>query len=185
MQKGKAYLGEFFPKLIDLLSLCRSNFDMSDWWEIIYKLHSKEEVEQIGITLWTIWTFRNQAVASKEEPDEWQLTHQGKQNLKEQRKRTLPNLSEIRLESLRNHEKWTLPPNFLKINSNASWNDEAGCRGIGWIIRNSSGSLVKAGCKRINRKWSVKNLELAAIKEGLTSYLSSGQPENDSFDCGS
>lgn len=42
---------------------------------------------------------------------------------------------------------------------------------MGWIIRDSSGSLVEAGCKQIKRRWTIKTLEILAIKEGLKAYL--------------
>lgn len=44
---------------------------------------------------------------------------------------------------------------------------------MGWIIRDSNGSLVGAKCKRIERRWSIKFLEAEVIHEGLKSYVGS------------
>lgn len=136
---------------MDLSFLCKEDKDMKDWWKEINDHHSKEEAEQIGIILWTIWNYRNQISVNNERMDEQKLMLWVKRNLEEQRKHTSSLLPEIRLESLRNHDFWTPPPqNFLKLNSDASWNESLKVGGIGWIIRNSSGSLVKAGYKCIN-----------------------------------
>lgn len=172
-KKVKHIWEHFFPNLMELPLLCRESADMESLWENITNHHNKEGLERIGRILWTIWTFRIQATISKAIPEEGQLVHRVQRNLEDQRKRTSLSISAIRLESLRKKEFWTPPPpTFLKLNSDASWNEATGTGGVGWVIRNSSGSLVQAGGKRLKRKRDINLLEFAAIKEELSSYLS-------------
>lgn len=56
------------------------------------------------------------------------------------------------------------------MNSDASWNESLNLWGIGWIIRDSSGSLIGSGIKQVGRKWNIKSMEALAIKEGLKAY---------------
>lgn len=59
----------FFPNLTKTILSCRPGMDMGDAWEIIFKHHSKEEWERIGIIIWTIWNFRNQVAVNKQNPE--------------------------------------------------------------------------------------------------------------------
>lgn len=47
--------------------------------------------------------------------------------------------------------------------------------GVGWIARDSLGSPIEAGCTNIQRNWPIKSLEALAIREGLSTYLSTNQ----------
>lgn len=54
----------------------------------------------------------------------------------------------------------------------ARGSDESQNRGgIGWIMRDSSGSTICRGLRIINGKWSIKMLEMRAILEGLRCFL--------------
>lgn len=59
----------------------------------------------------------------------------------------------------------------MKINVDTSWNEAQKQGGIGWIIRDSLGSLVGLGCSKIKRRWSIRVLEASTIKEGIEAYL--------------
>ena len=37
--------------------------------------------------------------------------------------------------------------------------------GVGWIIRDSTGSLIGGGCPQIGKYWKIKVLEMKAIEE--------------------
>lgn len=53
-----------------------------------------------------------------------------------------------------------------------AWIDANRRGGLGWVIRDSSGSLIGAGCVQVDRKWSIKAMEGQAIIEGLKAYHS-------------
>lgn len=135
---------ELFLNLMYVSSFCRKEIKMSECWEEISRSLSKEKVEQIAIAQWTIWNFRNKVTINKEQPDFTILKRWIRRNLIEQTKRT-SNLPDHRAESLRNHELWIPPTNCLKMNSDASWNEDLKLGGIGWVVRDSAGSLLGAG----------------------------------------
>lgn len=61
------------------------------------------------------------------------------------------------------------PPDegWWKLNSDASWSSAAMRGGVGWVIRDSAGSLIGAGCSRVSHYWPIKDLEGEAICLGL------------------
>lgn len=74
----------------------------------------------------------------------------------------------------KNHssQSWSPPPqNFWKLNTDATWSEEKGIGGLGWIARDSNGSFIFAGFKKMKKNWSILCLELKAIEEGLRSFL--------------
>lgn len=69
-------------------------------------------------------------------------------------------------------QSWSPPPqNCWKINTDASWSEEKGVGGLGWIVRDSNGSFIFAGFKKVKKKWPILCLELKAIEEGLRCLL--------------
>lgn len=62
-------------------------------------------------------------------------------------------------------------PSKLKLNVDVSWNSSLHLGGVGWAIRDSTGSLIATGFKRIVKNWSILMLEACALKEGLSNYL--------------
>lgn len=55
------------------------------------------------------------------------------------------------------------------MNIDASWMNKSNSGGIGWIVRDSSGSLIGVGLQKIEKKWSIKSMEAKAILEGINS----------------
>lgn len=61
---------------------------------------------------------------------------------------------------------------LLETKLMASWCSKQGAGGIGWIIRDSVGSLINAGYKKIKREWSIEVPESqATIVESLKAFL--------------
>lgn len=58
-----------------------------------------------------------------------------------------------------------------KLNSYASWSEEAVKGGVSWVIHDSLGSSICIECKEFRRKWLVKMPEGKAMIEGLKTYL--------------
>lgn len=68
--------------------------------KLINDYHNKEEAEQIGIILWTIWNYRNQITIRNERMNDQKLMLWVKRNHEDHRKHTSPLLSNFRVESL-------------------------------------------------------------------------------------
>lgn len=78
----------------------------------------------------------------------------------------------IRSETLLSQRLWSPPPCCSwKINTDASWLEKERRGGVGWIARDSLGSLIFAGFKPLKRKWSIKCLEMLAVAESLKCLL--------------
>lgn len=78
--------------------------------------------------------------------------------------------------------QWKPPENHQwKSNVDASWYDNVGLADLGWVIRDSRGSLIGTGCYQVKRKWEVKFLEAKAISMGLEAYRSATDFEGDRF----
>lgn len=90
------------------------------------------------------------------------------------------NLNGYHMKSPLSHELWRPLAESWKMNSDASWSEEFGVGGIGWIICDFFGSLIGRGCLRIGKHWKIKVLEMKTIEEGLKAFHSRSLYEIDS-----
>lgn len=145
---------------------------MGEIWDGLVEHLSKEELETVAVILWTTWNFRNKATLGTNRTNVQELTRQIKRHIAEQRKSRNDNQWMLTSENQENQEVWTPPPTgLLKINVDASWNDDQRRGGVGWIIRDSHGSPVGMGSAKIKQGWSIRSMEAATVKEGLEAYL--------------
>lgn len=80
-------------------------------------------------------------------------------------------LSSSPMENQTSRPPWRPPPSgSWKMNSDAAWLEDRKVGGIGWVIRDSSGSLIGLGCKQMQSNLGIKNLEANAIFEGVKAY---------------
>lgn len=57
---------------------------------------------------------------------------------------------------------------YLKLNTDASWSNDLQRDGIGWILRDQSGSIINAGHKCVHYHWYVDLLEALAILDVIS-----------------
>lgn len=162
---------EFFPKKNNLLNLCRWLDEPMEAWDMMQQQLSTEERNLAILVLWNLWTARNKCTLNSQRPDLNQICriiHNIYEECKEKEKNHLNSAAD---ESHLSHHQWKPPEhNSWKLNPDASWFEDKGVGGLGWIVRDSNGSLIGAGCKQIRRKWAIKCLEAEAILEGLKAY---------------
>lgn len=114
------------------------------------------------------WSFRNRIQNININPTEEAL-----QNLIESSLKDIKNTcrSHQSVPTSRNHASqatWKPPKaSQWKMNADAAWYEKEGRGGIGWVVRDSSGSLICFGMKSISKNWPIKMLEAEAIREGL------------------
>lgn len=78
----------------------------------------------------------------------------------------------FRREILRSQEVWVSPESgFWKINTDASWFELEGVGGISWVVRDSFGSLILAGCEKVVLFWPIKFLDALALIRGLKALV--------------
>lgn len=143
---------------------------------------SKEELNRAIIILWTLWNTRNLSNQNQKIPDFKQTCNTINKYIGEP-KEELDSYS--KLPQPKNHSShliWKLSdPDSWKLNTDASWCEALGKGGLGWVIRDSNGSLIGAGYKQTNRKWPIKCMEAEAILNGIKEYLSSDEGEEKRF----
>lgn len=53
---------------------------------------------------------------------------------------------------------------YLKLNTDASWSNVGGRGDLGWILPDSTGSLIRAGYKQVHKRWLIKALNHQLLK---------------------
>lgn len=170
----KRIWNQYIPLTINLFSLNRGNWNPMEYWTWMMKNLKEEELEQAILILWSLWSYRNTIAQRSSKPDKISMIRAVERSLelREADENSYLNIQQRgnrpKLKTLMSHGRWTPPPtNTWKLNTDASWSDKQQRGGIGWILRDSSGSSINLGFRRISRKWSIKFLELKAIVEGL------------------
>lgn len=144
---------ELFSNLKTFFLNFREGEETCKIWENMIKEINGERVEDVTITLWTIWNLRNRVLISNDRANFQLLYRQIKKNLHEQRKRINPNLAANNSEKQWNHGSWSPPPSsFLKMNVDASWNENFARGGIGWVVCDSLGYPIGIGYKFWSRR---------------------------------
>lgn len=170
---------KIIPLMDGLFSLNRGQWTARDHWRWMEENLGTEDLEKAILVLWSLWNQRNQSIQSNQDPDFKYLTRAVNANIKEEKKRVSANLFSLSClnpsgsESLSSHASWEPPPaGVWKLNVDASRSEMSQTSGLGWILRDSTGSPICGGLKRINSSWSIKMLEMKAILEGLKSLQS-------------
>lgn len=133
---------------------------------------SKEELSKAGLLMWALWNARNRCKINNQFPDTRQIFRSIANFLEEFDRGCRGYLEDSKLKSLLSHPPWrSSDRGWWKLNTDASWSNSELRGDLGWVIRDSTESLVGAGCKQIHRKWSIEALEGDAIQEGLKVYL--------------
>lgn len=165
---AKSIWGNAFPKLTKAFSSCRGIDCLMDLWEKAFKIQSKEELARVAQIFWTIWEARNQINHSTSKPDPTPCIRDIErriESLSEEKKKLQTSRSS---ENHPSHISWK--PSEIEcwtMNSDAAWFGASKSGGIDWIIRDSDGSLIGAGCKKFFKHEPIKVLESKAIKLGL------------------
>lgn len=176
---SKSLWNFFIPSSLSLFSVCRENWSSMDFWCWLTENLSDREIEDAVILVWSIWSIRNRTLidSNKFRPEFDQIINQiarNFQNSKEEKSPYLPKVRDPRRESFWSQALWNPPPqNCWKLNYEASWNAKENKGGLGWTLRDFSGSLICAGSKVVQEQWPINILEANAMWEGLQFALSS------------
>ncbi|XP_022143535.1 uncharacterized protein LOC111013412 [Momordica charantia] len=136
----------------------------------------EEERRRSMIIAWQIWEMRNKSIFKGVHPetrdiqlaiDRYIINSAGRNtNLKG--KSTNKDLHLIRRIEDNTGAQWKPPTsNSWKLNTNAAWRADTNTGGIGWILRDEKGEVIKASCRIIRAERNITYLEVMAICEGL------------------
>lgn len=128
---------------------------------------NKEEAGRVGHLIWATWQLRNQIKQSNFKMNPKQLFRELMIKM-EQFQNQFNYLSRSPAKTLQSHGCW-LPPidGHWKMNTDAAWFDSSNSGGVGWIIRDSIGSLIEAGNSKTCIKEEIKLMEARAILEWI------------------
>lgn len=136
-------------------------------WRLLAENLDEDDRGKVISIMWNIWNYRNLIKQNPNKPDPNSIIRSVKAFWEGRSYLSAVNKEPSRFKSSLS-QSWSFPPrNFWKINTDASWSEDKGIGGIGWIARDSLGSFICAGFKRMKRKWSILSLELKAIEESL------------------
>lgn len=160
-----------FPKLNILFHNCKSWWKFKDFWDGASRILDAKDASAASHLIWEIWQKRNNLKQSKGNKDtkqilqdilsaahrfmienEWEKTNHGK-----------------RSETLPSHGRW-IPPGSSqwKLNVDVAWFEASNSSGVGWIVRDSEGSLIGAGSKKTSGRLKIKMLEAMTVVEGFS-----------------
>lgn len=149
-----------------------------DLWKGTYRCLKGEYPKKAVIIMWSLWNARNKCFHNNQTPDFKNIRRSIQNCIDEEDESSKEYLkstegsSSAAMENQLSHPYWIAPAaNRWKINVDASWDERSGKGGMEWLIRDSIGSLIGGGCKRIAWRWSIKILEAKAISEGLKTYI--------------
>lgn len=156
---GKTFLDEDF------------NNSLGDRWLKISENTSKEELELVTVTCWSIWMDRNKKIHEEDIPPvnircNWVINY-----MEEFRKANLRTpVEEDRIPRNRGVEaNFWIPPDegVFKVNVDAAWSNNPSKTGYGAICRDSRGEVKGALASSIDLVFSPPFAELKTISEGL------------------
>ncbi|XP_022156777.1 uncharacterized protein LOC111023608 [Momordica charantia] len=136
----------------------------------------EEERRRSMIIAWQIWEMRNKSIFKGVHSetrdiqlviDRYIINSAGRDtNLKG--KSANKDLHLIRRIGDNTGARWKPPTsNSWKLNTDAAWRADTNTGGIGWILRDEKGEVIKADCRIIRTERNITYLEVMAICEGL------------------
>lgn len=145
---SKKIWSHYIPSLLGFFDQCRPSWGALQFWDGLMETLKEEDLIKTAIISLNIWNYRNRVTFSGERPDYQHLIRITESNIEDHLKVKDTNLRISRPESHQSQVSWNPPPSSsLKLNAGASWSSESGSGGVGWVIRDSVGSLILAGYK--------------------------------------
>ncbi|XP_022154990.1 uncharacterized protein LOC111022134 isoform X1 [Momordica charantia] len=152
----------------------RTNWTTKEYWEWLMDKAGEEERRRSMIIACQIWEMRNKSIFKGVHSetrdiqlaiDRYIINSAGQDtNLKRKSKDFHP----IRRIGDNTRARWKPPTsNSWKLNTDAAWRADTNTDGIGWILRDEKGEVIKTGCRIIRAERNITYLEVMAICEGL------------------
>ncbi|KAG7617742.1 putative ribonuclease H domain, reverse transcriptase zinc-binding domain-containing protein [Arabidopsis thaliana] len=121
--------------------------------------------------LWRLWKNRNELVFRGREFNAQEVLRRAEDDLEEWRIRTEAESCGTKLQVNKSScGRWRPPPHqWVKCNTDATWNRDNERCGIGWVLRNEKGEVKWMGARALPKLKSVLEAELEAMRWAVLS----------------
>ncbi|KAG7559049.1 Reverse transcriptase zinc-binding domain [Arabidopsis thaliana x Arabidopsis arenosa] len=160
---------------LDTTIICDQNHSFEDKLRYLFTVYKATPPEELNRylpfwTLWRLWKSRNDLVFNRSMIDAIDTLNYATADAKEWLENVIlkekPHVELARQRGRR--DNWLKPERgWVKCNYDASHRDEDGDSGMGWIIRDSHGSLLHCGLGKFEGRMTAEEAECSALIWGI------------------